>query len=302
MKAIVMHEYGGPEVLKYEDHADPVAGAGELLVKVAATSINPIDYIQRTGMAKAMFPLQFPAILGRDLAGTVVRVGPGAQGFSVGDKVIAVTNGTYAELCVVKAEIAAKLPEGLDLVDAAALPLVTTTGNQMITLAGEVKAGQTVLVSGAVGGVGRSAVFTAKELGATVIAGVQKKQLEEAKTIGADQVIALDDEEALSALKPVDVVANAVRGKTAEQLLAKVKPGGIYASVTGPPQNAKDYPSVRVVPMVSKQDGKIVRHMAEAVKAGRLAIPIDRKLPLKDAGKGQAAAEKGGIGKVLLIP
>ena len=159
-----------------------------------------------------------------------------------------------------------------------------------------------MLVSDAFGGVGRSAVFAAKERGAKVIAGVLKKQLTGTANLGADEVMALDDEAAMKVLAPVDVVANAVRGKTAEQLIGKVKAGGVFASVTGAPANAKDYPFVRVVPFVSRQDARTLRHMAEAVAAGKLVIPIDRTLPLKDAAEAHALVGQGRTGKVLLAP
>jgi NADPH:quinone reductase-like Zn-dependent oxidoreductase len=196
----------------------------------------------------------------------------------------------------------AKVPDGLDLVEASALPLATTTGAELIAIAAGVKTGQSVLVSGAFGGVGGSAIFTAKERGAKVIAGVLKKQLTGAANLGADEIMALDDEATMKALAPVDVVANAVRGKTAEQLIGKVKAGGVFASVTGPPANAKDYPSVKVVPFVSSQDARTLSHMAEAVAAGKLVIPIDRTLPLKDAAEAHALVGQGGTGKVLLAP
>ena len=302
MKAIVIREYGGPEVLKYEDYPDPAVGPGEVLVRVTAASINPVDTYERAGLTKDYRPVKFPGVLGWDLAGTVLSLGPGVEDFSVGDKVLAWAYHTYAELCVVKAALVAKVPAGLGLLEAAALPLVTTTGSQLISIASALKPGQTVLVSGAFGGVGRSAIFTAKDRGALVIAGVLKEQFAAAKNLGADQVLALDGEDAVNAMTPVDVVANAVRGKTAEQALGKVKPGGVFASVTGAPDNAKDFPSIRVVPFVSKQDAKTLLYMAEAVAAGKLVIPIDRKLPLKDAREGHAAVEKGGIGKVLLLP
>ena len=134
------------------------------------------------------------------------------------------------------------------------MPLVTTPGSELITIAANVAAGQRVLVSGAFGGVGRSAVFAAKNQGAQVIAGVLEKQLAQAASIGADEVVALDDEDAMRALAPVDVVANAVRGKTAERLLGKVREGGHFASVTGAPANAKDYTSIKVTRFVSRQD------------------------------------------------
>ncbi len=300
MKAIVIHQYGGPEVLKFEEYPDPIPGPGEVLVRVAATSVNPIDYKRRAGLTKDFYPLQFPGLIGVDVAGTVVKIGPGVEGFSVGDQVFAMADNTYAELCVVKAAVLAKVPKGLDLIQAAALPLVTVTGNQLLSATG-IKAGQTVLVLGAVGNVGRSAVFTAKQCGATAIAGVLKKQMDAGKTVGADQVVATDDDTAIANLPPLDAVADTVDGKTAEKLIAKVKPGGVFATVLGTPHNAAQYPSVRVVPVFSKFDRKTLEFMAEAVRNGKLVIPISEKLPLSEAAEAQAAAEKGGTGKILLV-
>jgi NADPH:quinone reductase-like Zn-dependent oxidoreductase len=302
MKAVVVRQYGGPEVLKFEDYPDPVAGPGEVLVRVAATSVNPIDYKRRAGLTKDFYPIKFPGLMGVDIAGTVVTVGPEVEGFSVGDQVFAMAADTYAELCVVKAAILAKVPKGLDLIQAAALPLVTTTGNQLIAATG-IKAGQTVLVVGAAGNVGRSAVFTAKQQGATVIAGVLKAQMDEAtkKTVGADQWVATDDDHAIASLPMLDVIADTVNGKTAEKLIAKVKPGGVFASVLGAPRNADKYPTVKVIPVYSTPDAKTLEFMAKAVLDGKLVIPIGEKLPLRDAAEAQATAEKGGVGKVLLV-
>jgi len=301
MKAIVVHEYGGPEVLKLEDYPDPVAGPGEVLIRVAASSVNPIDYKRRAGLTKDFYPMQFPSLIGVDVAGTVVKIGQGVEGFSIGDHVFAMADNTYAELCVVKVAVLAKIPEGLDLIQAAALPLVTVTGNQLLAGTG-IKAGQTVMVVGAVGNVGRSAIFTAKSRGATVIAGVLKRQMDEAKTVGADQFAATDDDAAIANLPPLDAVADTVGGQTAEKLIAKVKSGGVYASVVPPPQDAAKYPSVKVVHVFSKFDRKTLEFMAEAVRDGKLVIPISRKMPLSKAAEAQAAAEKGGIGKILLVP
>src|SRR5580704_11311871 len=219
MKAIVVHRYGGPEVLKFEEYPDPVAGPGEVLVRVAAASVNPIDYKRRAGLTKDFYPMTFPGLIGIDMAGTVAKTGPGVEGFSVGDRVFAMADNTYAELCVVKAAVLAKVPEGLDLIEAAALPLVTTTGNQLLSATG-IKAGQRVLVVGAAGNVGRSAVFTAKERGATVVAGILKNQVDEAKTVGADQVVATDDDAAIANLLSLDAIADTVGGRTAEKLIA----------------------------------------------------------------------------------
>src|ERR1700689_354614 len=209
MRAIVVHEYGGPEGLKFEEYPDPVPGRGEVLVRVAAASVNPIDYKRRAGLTKDFYPMHFPSLIGVDMSGTVVEVGPGVEDFTAGNQVFAMADNTYAELCVVKADVLADIPEGLDMIDAAALPLVTVTGNQL--MAGtEIKAGQTVMVVGASGNVGRSAVFIAKSRGATVIAGVLKRQFDEAKTVGADQLAATDDDTATLNLAPLDAVADTV--------------------------------------------------------------------------------------------
>ena len=300
MKAIVVHQYGGPEVLKFEDYPDPVPGPAEVLVRVAAASVNPIDYKRRAGLTKDYYPIKFPGLIGVDLAGTVIRIGPGVEGFSVGDQVFAMADNTYAELCVVKAASLAKIPEGLDLVRAAALPLVTTTGNQLTSATG-IKAGQTILVVGAAGNVGRSAVFTAKERGAAAIAGVLKRQMGEARTVGADQVVATNDETAIANLPQLDAVADTAGGRTAEEFIARVKPGGVFASVVGSPRNAAEYSSVRAVFVFSKFDRKTLEFMARAVRDGSLSIPIGKTLPLSKAAEAQAEAEKGGIGKILLV-
>jgi len=301
MKAIVVHQYGGPEVLKFEDYPDPVPGPGEVLIRVAAASVNPIDYKRRAGLTTDFYPLHFPALIGVDVAGTVVGTGPGVEGFSVGDRVFAMADNTYAELCVVNAAVLAKIPDGLDLIRAAALPLATTTGNQLSFATG-IEAGQMLMVVGAVGSVGRSAVFTAEERGAAVIAGVLKRQMDEAKTLGADRVVATDDDTAIANLPPLDAVADAVGGKTAEKLIARVKPGGVFASVLGAPRNAAKYPSVKVVAVFSKFDRKTLEFMARAVRDGKLVVPISQTLPLSEAAEAHAAAEKGGIGKTLLVP
>ena len=297
-----MTAYGGPEVMKYQDMPDPSPGAGGVLVKVAGIGINPEDMLERNGDLKDRYPLRFPAIIGLDVSGTVVAVGNGVSDLEVGERVCGWSYHTYAELVADKATIFAKVPESMDLVDAAAIPLVGVTGSQLVSVAGGLRAGQTVLVSGAAGAVGRCAVYMAKMLAAHVIAGVLRSQLDQADSIGADETVALDDPVAFAAIPQVDVVANALRGKAATVLLAKVKDGGTFASVTGAPAGSEDYPKVRVVPFVSKQDRAGIAFIADAVNSGKMTIPIGRREELKNAGAAQAAFTKGGIGKVLLVP
>jgi NADPH:quinone reductase-like Zn-dependent oxidoreductase len=256
MKAIIVSQYGGPEVMKYGDWPDPSPGKGEVLVRVAAASINPIDLKRLSGEAKNYEPIAFPDILGVDVAGMVVSCGPEATGFSVGDRVFGMADHTFAELCAAKAEWLAKIPAGLGLIEAAALPLVTTTGYQLITKGAGIKPGQLVLVTGALGNVGRAAVFTAKSLGARVIAGVRKKQLEQAAALGVDGVVAVDDQQAVAGLPALDAVADTVNGTTAELLISKVKSGGMFATVLRAPKNRADFASVKVTEVYSTADPK----------------------------------------------
>ncbi len=171
MKAVLLYEYGGAEQLRYEETDRPDYGDNEVLVRVRATSINPVDWKIRSGAAKARMPVEFPAILGRDLAGEVVESGRSVTGFPKGMRVMALANGTYAEYTVAKADVLAPIPEALSFEQAAALPLVTLTGAQLIERAVKPAAGQTVLVTGALGGVGRTAVHVARKHGVRVLAG-----------------------------------------------------------------------------------------------------------------------------------
>jgi NADPH:quinone reductase-like Zn-dependent oxidoreductase/quercetin dioxygenase-like cupin family protein len=291
MKAAVIREYGEPGVLHLEDLPEPEVPPDKVLIRVAAASINPIDTQERAGQVKDWHPT-FPAILGWDVAGRVVATGSEVKGFAEGDEVFAWAYRTYAHLCAVPAAVVAKVPTGIALETAAALPLVGTTGSQLISLASGLAAGQTVLVSGALGGVGRSAVFTAKDRGAKVIAAVLRRQLDAAAALGADQVVALDDADAFGALAKVDVVANTVRGETADRLLTKVRPGGTFASATGVPPSAPQHPSVRVVAFKSKQSAETLRYVIEAVRSRKLSIPIAHRLPLEDAAKGHSLVEE----------
>jgi len=300
MKAIVIHQYGGADQLKYETVPDPRPKIGEVLVRLAATSVNPIDFKVRSGAVQAYFQAQFPLILGRAAAGTVAELGPGVSAFKVGDRVMALTNQTYAELVAIKVHDLAHIPDGLDTMQAGAIPLVTLTGEQLITRGVKPSAGQTVLVTGAIGGVGRSAVYALKNAGAKVIAGVRESQIEEAQELGADDIISLEDEEQMKKHAPYDGVADTVGHETAAKLLGMVKPGGTFASVLGEPSNRKEHPEVNVVPIRVVEDGAELEKLAQAVKDGKLRIPVGATLPLEKMAEAHHLAEKGGIGKVLI--
>ena len=267
-----------------------------------ATSVNPFDVKLRSGQMKDFVPLTFPAILGLDVSGVVQQIGPAVTGFAIGDKVFAHASQTYAAVCAVKAIDLAKIPNEMDVVNAAALPTVTTTGAQLADLALNANATGTVLVTGAVGNVGRSAVYRAKQRGAFVIAGVLSRQIEEAETIGADAIFALDGENSLDSLESLDAVADTVGGPLADKLIRKVKDGGVFASVLGMPRNAPEFPKVRAEYMQVKPAPEMLLEMAEAVRAGKLTIPLGQRFALKDADRAHSAVENHAAGKTMLLP
>jgi NADPH:quinone reductase-like Zn-dependent oxidoreductase len=190
----------------------------------------------------------------------------------------------------------------VDLIDAAALPLVSLTGEQLVRLVTQATAGQTILVSGALGSVGRAAVHTAKKLGAKVIAGVRARQLAEAERLGAFQIVALDDEAAIGRLEAVDGVADTVGGETASTLLGKVRTGGRfgYASVLPDDAPAKN-PTVAVSRVYARPDPSKLREFADDVRDGRFVLPISRRLPLSEAATAHDLMQKGGAGKIVLL-
>jgi NADPH:quinone reductase-like Zn-dependent oxidoreductase len=305
MKAIVLHEYGPASLLTYEDVEDPKPAEGEVLVRVSATSINPADWLVRSGAVQNIIPIEFPYIPGCDLAGAVVEVGEGVTSFKPGDRVMAMTLHTYAELCTVKATSLVKIPAGLDMTTATTLPLVTLTGDRLLRFCANVQPGQTVLITGALGSVGRSAVFAASEIGARIIAGVRGKRLDEARQLpGVSEAIAIDDDAAIDKLGPLDCVADTIGGKLADKLLARVKQDGTFGCFFSP-QDAARYPTIHISATFERTDNATTAattllHYAEAVRDGKLTIPIGRIMPLADAAEAQGSAEKGGIAKIVL--
>jgi NADPH:quinone reductase-like Zn-dependent oxidoreductase len=303
MKAVRLYEYGGPEVLKYEEDApEPTLDADSVLIEAAATSVNPVDWKIRSGTRQKDFPLKFPAILGMDVSGVVRAVGLNVRTFKPGERVLACAGATYAGVVTVKESALTHLPDGLDLIDAAAIPLVVLTGDQLVRLVCRVQAGQTLLVSGALGSVGRAAVHAARKLGASVIAGVRSGRLAQARALGVADTVAIDDDAAIAALAMVDAVADTVGGETAAKLFGKVKNGGIfgYASVL-PEGVAQRNPAVTVTRVFARPDPSKVREFADDIRDGKFQLPISRRWPLREAGKAHALAQQGGAGKIVLV-
>jgi NADPH:quinone reductase-like Zn-dependent oxidoreductase len=303
MKAVRLYEYGGPEVLKYElDAPAPTPGADGVLIHAVATSVNPVDWKIRSGARQKDFPLTLPAILGRDVSGIVHTVGERVQHFKPGDRVLATADATYAEFVVVQSSVLTHLPDGLDLIDAAAIPLVSLTGDQLVRNATRAVSGQRILVSGALGSVGRAAVHTAKKLGATVIAGVRAAQLAQVAELGVSEAVAIDDDAAIASLAPVDGVADTVGNETAAKLFRRIREGGRfgYASVF-PADAAATNPTVEVTRVFARPDASKVREFADDIRDGAFSLPISQRLPLREAATAQALMQKGGAGKIVLV-
>jgi len=301
MKAVRLHAYGGVDQLRYEEVATPEPGPDEVLVKVAATSVNPIDWKIRSGAAKDRMPVTFPAILGRDVAGTVVKAGVNVRNPEPGQKVMGLVNGSYAEYLTARADHLTVIPDGLELEQAAALPLAVTTGAQLIQHM-QPKRGDVLLVTGALGNVGRAAVYLAKNQGARVIAGVKTEHKEEANALGVDQVVGIDNSREIAELPELDAIADTVDHDVIGKLIPKLKSGGVLGSVLEKPKEAagKD---LRVEAFMATPDASLLRQMADAVRDGKLVIPIVRRMRLNEAGEAQTLAEKGSVGgKILLIP
>ena len=303
MKAVVLHEYGGPENLKFEDNVpEPQVSGSTVLIAATAASVNPIDWKLRSGAMQKMRPLTFPAILGRDVSGIVRTVGANVKHFRAGDRVLALSNKTYAELVAVEDSDVTHLPDGVDLADAAAIPLISLTGDQLVRLATNVQKGQVVLITGALGSVGRAAVHTAKKVGAQVIAGVRGKELDEARSLGVSDALAIDDDQAIENFRLVDAIADTIGGEVAAKLIAKVKQGGSFGYTAVLPESAAaKNPTVKITRVGARPDASKVREFADDVRDGKFVLPIGRRMPLRDAAEAHVLGQKGGIGKIVLL-
>lgn len=303
MKAVQLHAYGGPENLKFDDNVpEPALSADSVLVDAAATSVNPIDWKVRSGARQRDFPLKLPAILGKDVSGVVRSVGRNVHAFRPGDRVLAMADATYAETVAVEGSVLTHLPDGLDLVDSAAIPLVALTGDQLVRLAARGEARQTILVSGALGSVGRAAVHAARKLGLKVIAGVRARQMAEAQKLGAYGVVAIDDDTAIAALDLVDCVADTVGGTTAVKLLSRVASGGHFGYASVLPEGISQlYPAVVITRVYARPDASKVREFADDIRDGKFVLPIGRRMSLGDASAAQELAQEGGVGKIVLV-
>lgn len=299
MKAVLLTDYGDVDKLVIKDVPEPTLGLRDVKVQVGSASINPVDVKLRRGDMRAMRPLEFPTILGRDVAGTVREVGDAVKEFRVGDRVMGLVDHAYAEVVVAPVESFAKIPDEIGTEEASALPLVGLTGAQLVEEAVQVKSGDVLLVTGALGSVGRVAVFAAKQRGARVLAGVRSSQRQEAETLEADGIVALDDPREVDALPPLDAIADTVNGAVLESLLSKVKRGGVVGTVLGKPKASAEDLTVRT--MMVHPDAARLAELAEAVADGELELPVAKRFPLSEVRSAQRLAEQHGVGKVVLV-
>lgn len=301
MSAIRVNEFGGPEVLKIETVDRPVPGDGELLVKVHAAAVNPIDWKIRAGGRGTV-----PYTPGFDLSGVVEQVGGGAGKFKAGDAVYAMLDlrrgGAYAEYAIVKESEAAAKPAKATHVEAAAIPLVTLTAWQALFDTADLQANQTVLIHGGAGGVGSVAVQLAKWKGAKVIATASKENHEFLKEIGADVTIDYRSEKFEEIAKEVDVVLDTIGGETRERSWQTLKPGGMLVSIVGgPSQERAAAAKVRAAGILVKPNSAQLTQIAELIDSGKLKPIVTHRMPLADAAKAHQQSEtKHTRGKIVL--
>jgi NADPH:quinone reductase-like Zn-dependent oxidoreductase len=305
MKAVRFHEYGGPEVLKYEDAPKPEAGPGELLIRVHATSVNPVDWKIRAGYLKQMLKYQLPLIPGWDVSGVVESAGPGAH-FKPGDPVYSrpdmSRNGTYAEYVVVKESEVSPKPKSIDHSTAGAIPLAALTAWQALYDAAKISAGQKLLIHGAAGGVGTFAVQLAKLKGAYVIATASKKNHDFLRSLGADECIDYNTTKFEDVVRDADLVLDTITGETMERSWKVLKKGGMLVSILEPPNPEKAAAhGCRCHHTFVQANAEELVQIAALVDAGKLKAIIERVYPLSEARAAQESNAQGHTrGKIVL--
>ena len=306
MKAVRIHEYGGPEALKYEEAPRPDPGQSEVLVRVHAAGVNPIDWKIREGYLKQFVPLQLPFVPGLDVSGTVEQIGADSRGFAVGDAVYARTNmmrdGAYAEFVVIAASDLAKKPASLDHVHSAAVPVAALTAWEALFAesAMNLSAGQTVLIHGGAGGVGSLAVQLAKWRGAKVIATGSANNQTFLQQLGAEVVIDYGQQRFEEIARNVDGVLDAIGGETQTRSWTTLKRGGVLVSLLGPPASAEaEAHGVKGVTVMMSPNR--LDQIARLIDEGHLKITVSKIVPLSQARKAQDLSQAGHVrGKVVL--
>jgi len=310
MKAVRFHEYGDPSVLRYEDVEQPVPDAGQVLIRVAATSFNGVDGNIRAGFMQGPIPVVLPHTPGIDVSGTIAALGDGVEGFEAGDRVVGflpmAEDGAAAEYVVAPVEILASAPTKVALADAAALPAVGLTAWQALFDHAKLAAGQRVLINGAGGAVGGYAVQLAKSAGAYVIATASPRSSDRVEAAGADEVIDHTTTAVTALTTPVDVVLNLAPIEPAQlaALLDLIRPGGVLVNTTvWMPAPSDEQRGVRGIDLYVRSDAQQLAHLVELADRGELRIEVARRVPLAELSALHTDAAAGNLpsGKVVVL-
>jgi NADPH:quinone reductase-like Zn-dependent oxidoreductase len=306
MKAVRMHGYGGPEVLRYEDEPRPEAAEGEVLVKVHAAAVNPVDWKIRAGYMRGFREFPIPFVLGWDFSGVIEEVGPGVTGWKAGDEVYARPdlwrNGAYAEYIAVRASEIQRKPKTLDHAHSAAIPLAALTAWQAMFDAAQLQAGQKILIHAAAGGVGTFAVQLAKWKGAYVIGTASTRNHGLLRQLGADELIDYNTTRFEDTVKDVEVVLDSMAGDTRERSWQVLKKGGILVSILGQPsqEKAKEH-GVRAAGVFVQPNPAELQELANLVDSGKVRPIIEAVLPLADAARAHEMNQtEHTVGKIVL--
>ena len=306
MKAVRIHEYGGPEVLRYEDAPRPVAESGEVLVKVRAAGVNPVDWKIREGWLQGMTRLELPIILGNDVAGEVAVVGEGVDTWQIGDAVFAMSGlrlGAFAEFIKLPADAWARKPKTLDFAHASALPVATLTAWQALFEHGNLQSGQKILIHAAAGGVGTFAVQFARWKGATIFGTASARNRDYFLGLGAQEVIDYTAQRFEEVMGDFDIVLDCTGGETQERLFAVLKPGGILVSIVSAPDVEKArQQNVRTAVFMARPDARQLEEIGALIDAGTVQVPLAKTLPMSQARQALEDSESRHTrGKIVLV-
>ena len=307
MKAVLMKDFGGAEVLDFEETDDPIPAAGQVLVDIHRATVNPADWKVREGRRRDAVKAAFPHILGRDFSGVVAELGDGVSGLSVGDAVFGVTDtgqeGCYAERLAIRADLCGRKPDAMSHAEAAALALTGLTAMISIEEYLELKKGETILIQGGAGGVGNFAVQFARHMGAHVVTTASGRNHDYLKSLGADEVIDYNETDFTEAVSDVDAVYDLIGGEVQVRSYGVLKSGGRLAWNAPPPAGAEvGRDDIEVLHPNVARDGKYMRRIAELYSDGAIRPPEIREMPLSEIRAAHELSATGHVrGKIVLV-
>lgn len=305
MKAVRIHEYGGPEVLRYEEAPRPQPRPDDVLIRVHAAGVNPVDWKIREGYAREALKHSLPLIPGWDVSGVVEAAGPAVTRWKPGDEVVSrpdiARGGAYAEFIAVRESEIARKPQSLDHVHAAAVPLAALTAWQALFDAAALAPGQTVLIHAAAGGVGSFAVQLAKWKGARVIGTASGRNQAFLKTLGADETIDYTTARFENVVHDADVVLDTMGGDTQQRSWQALREGGILSTILAPPPDGAVPPGKRLAYTFVQPNAEQLDRIATLIDSGKLRPIVETVLPLGEARRGQELSQAGHVrGKIVL--